>query len=338
MERNRQIRLISRPNGEPSESNFEMTEQPIIRPGKGEMLVRILFLSVDAYLRFYMGDVTPLIPPLPLNEVFGGSAVGEVIESNDAKFETGDIVLGNFGWQEYAIAKGDEVQRVDPEISPISSSLGLLGTTGLTAYFGMMEIGKPMAGETVVISGAAGAVGIAAGQIAKLKGCRVVGIAGSERKSRYLIEKIGFDAVVNYRSESNLKEELQKACPNGVDVYFDNVGGIVTHATLSLLNRYARVAVCGQISQYNKDSLDISSNIPFQIWKTSARIQGFMLYDYHHLFGEALDQMIQWYKEGKLNNYEHVIEGIDQAPVALMGLFKGENIGKVVVKLKHSIK
>ncbi len=333
MERNRQIRLFSRPNGEPSESNFEMVEEPIIRPVKGEILVRILYLSVDAYLRFFMSEVTPLFPPHPLNEVFGGSALGEIMESNDPKFETGDIVLGNFGWQEYAIAQGDEVQRVDSAISPISSSLGLLGTTGLTAYFGMVEIGKPKAGETVVISGAAGAVGIAAGQIAKLKGCRVVGIAGSERKSRYLIDKIGFDAVVNYRSVSNLKEAIQKACPNGVDVYFDNVGGNVTHAILSHLNRYARVAVCGQISQYNEGSLDIPSNLPFQIWKTSARIQGFMLYDYHHLFGDALNQMIQWYKEGKLKNDEHVVEGIDQAPMALMGLFNGENIGKVVVKL-----
>ncbi|UUZ79782.1 NADP-dependent oxidoreductase [Paenibacillus sp. P26] len=230
MERYRQIRLVRRPAGEPSETDFAITEQPLKGPAEGEMLIRILYLSVDPWLRFLMSEVTSLVPPAPLNEVFGGEAVGEVIESRLAGFQAGDIVKGGFGWQEYALSDGHGVEQIDPVPPTLSSLLGILGTTGLTAYFGLVDIGKPSAGETVVISSAAGAVGSAAGQMAKLLGRRVVGIAGSEPKARYLLDELGFDSVVNYKTAADLTAALQDACPDGVDIYFDNVGGPITES------------------------------------------------------------------------------------------------------------
>jgi NADPH-dependent curcumin reductase CurA len=335
-EMNRQIVLINRPDGEPSEDNFTIVKQPLRQTGAGELLIRIQYLSVDPYLRFFMTEVTPLIAANPLNELFGGDAVGVVVESNHESFAVGDIVKGPFGWQEYALSSGEDVQKINPAITPFSIALGLLGTTGLTAYLGLLNICKPLAGETVVISGAAGAVGSAAGQIAKLHGCRVVGIAGSDRKARYLIDELGFDSVVNYRTAADIRAGLQEACPDGVDVYFDNVGGTVTDNVTALLNRYARIAVCGQISRYNGNPIAQGPNFPLEIWKKSALMKGFMMHDYEPQFGEALSQLTQWYQEGKLRNHEHIIEGIENTPRALIGLFKGENIGKVIVKIAHS--
>ncbi|CAG7654773.1 NADP-dependent oxidoreductase [Paenibacillus allorhizosphaerae] len=329
--RNRQFLLVNRPTGEPDEADFMLVEQPIPVAGSGEVLVRILYLSIDPYFRFYMSEVTPLIAPHPLQEVFGGDGVGQVIVSNHDRHKVGDIVKGNFGWKEYAVAAGDRLERVSPE-APASAALGLLGTTGLTAYFGLMDIGKPVPGETVVISSAAGAVGTAVGQIAKLQGCRVVGIAGSERKARYLLDEIGFDAIVNY-NDADWRAALHKACPDGIDVYFDNVGGGVSDTVVTLLNRHARIAVCGQTSHYNGSPAVSGTSIPFALWKTSALMKGFMLYDYESRFDEALSQMIKWFREGKLLNHEHVVEGFEQAPRALIGLFRGDNIGKMIVKV-----
>ncbi|QYR23980.1 NADP-dependent oxidoreductase [Paenibacillus sp. sptzw28] len=333
---NRQIVLVNRPDGEPSEDNFTIVKQPLRQTGEGELLIRLLYLSVDPYLRFFMTEVTPLIPISPLNNVFGGEAVGQVIQSNHESYAVGDIVKGPFGWQEYALSSGDNVQKINSEITPYSTALGLLGTTGLTAYLGLLEVGKPLAGETVVISGAAGAVGTAAGEIAKLHGCRVVGIAGSDRKARYLIDEVGFDSVVNYRAAADFRAGLQEACPDGVDVYFDNVGGTVTDNVVTVLNRYARIAVCGQISRYNGSPDAQGPSFPFEIWKKSALMKGFMMHDYEPKFGEALSRLTQWYLEGKLRSHEHIIEGIENAPRALIGLFKGDNIGKSIVKVAHS--
>src|SRR5579859_1044431 len=248
---NKQVTLAARPSGMPKEPDFKLVETPAPQPGPGEILVRVLYVSVDPYMRGRMNDVKSYAPPVQIGEVIGGGAVGKVIASQSPQFIAGDFVEGMFGWQQYAISNGKGVRKLDPSLAPVSTALGILGMPGLTAYFGLLDIGKPRAGETVVVSGAAGAVGSIAGQIAKIKGCRVVGIAGSDQKVAWLCDELGFDAAFNYKTTPDYAARLEELCPNGVDVYFDNVGGAITDAVFRLINIGARIVVCGQIAQYN---------------------------------------------------------------------------------------
>src|SRR5689334_9724435 len=247
---NKQVTLAVRPSGMPKASDFKVVETPVAEPGPGEMLVRVVYLSVDPYMRGRMNDVKSYAPPAQIGEVMGGGAVGKVIASENPQFAAGDFVEGMFGWQQFAVSNGKGVRKLDPSLAPVSTALGILGMPGLTAYFGLLEIGKPRAGETVVVSGAAGAVGSIAGQIAKIKGCRVVGIAGSDRKVAWLRDELGFDAAFNYKTTPDYVAKLQELCPHGVDVYFDNVGGAITDAVFRQINVGARIVVSGQIAQY----------------------------------------------------------------------------------------
>jgi len=330
---NRQFVLAARPVGYPKESDFKLVESPVPVPKAGEMLVRSIYLSVDPYMRGRMSDAKSYAPPVQLGEVMVGGVVGQVVESNHTKFQVGDFVVGFFGWQEYAISDGRGVRKVDPNLAPISTALGVLGIPGLTAYFGLLDICHPQPGETVVVSGAAGAVGSLVGQIARIKGCRTVGIAGSDQKVDYLIRELGFDAAFNYRAETDYYHKLKELCPDGVDVYFDNVGGEITDAVLHLLNLKARVSICGQISQYNLEKPEMGPRLLSLLIITRSRIEGFLVTDYALRFDEGIRQMAQWLKEGKLKYREDVIEGFENMPRAFIGMLKGQNIGKQLVKV-----
>jgi NADPH-dependent curcumin reductase CurA len=242
-------------------------------------------------------------------------------------------VVGNLGWQEYSVAGGKEVRKINPDIAPISTALGVLGMTGLTAYFGLLDIGQPKQGETVVVSGATGAVGTIAGQIAKIHGCRVVGIAGSDRKTKYLIDELGFDAAINYRTSHDLKDAVAKVCPNGVDIYFDNVGGDISDAVLSLINNGARIPLCGQISLYNEDRIAIGPRLQPQLLTHGALMKGFLVRSYTDRFDEGTRELAGWLREKKLKYTENIVEGLENTPKAFIGLFAGENLGKQLVKV-----
>ncbi|MGC4377579.1 NADP-dependent oxidoreductase [Fictibacillus sp. Mic-4] len=333
MEKNKQILLVSRPKGTPTIENFKFIETDIKAPADGEVLIRTLYLSVDPYMRGRMSGRKSYVPPYELNEVVQGGVVGEVVESKSGQFKKGDIVLGNLGWQTYSVVSADRIGKIDPDLAPITTALGVLGMTGLTAYFGLLDIGQPKEGETVVVSGAAGAVGMVVGQIAKIKGARVVGIAGSEEKIAYLTEELGFDAAINYKTADNIKEKLQEACPNGVDVYFDNVGGSISDAVLSLINKGARIPLCGQISLYNLEKADVGPRIQTQLLINSALMKGFIVSDYQERFKEGMADLAKWVKDGKIKYKENIIEGFENTVEAFLGLFKGENLGKQLVKV-----
>ncbi|WP_026678711.1 NADP-dependent oxidoreductase [Fictibacillus gelatini] len=333
MEKNKQILLVSRPKGTPTIENFKFIETDIKAPADGEVLIRTLYLSVDPYMRGRMSGRKSYVPPYELNEVVQGGVVGEVVESKSDQFKKGDIVLGNLGWQTYSVVSADRIGKIDPDLAPITTALGVLGMTGLTAYFGLLDIGQPKEGETVVVSGAAGAVGMVVGQIAKIKGARVVGIAGSEEKIAYLTEELGFDAAINYKTADNIKEKLQEACPNGVDVYFDNVGGSISDAVLSLINKGARIPLCGQISLYNLEKADVGPRIQTQLLINSALMKGFIVSDYQERFKEGMADLAKWVKDGKIKYKENIIEGFENTVEAFLGLFKGENLGKQLVKV-----
>lgn len=332
---NRQIRLIRRPKGMPDETCFEMTEEAIPEPREKEVLIRTLYLSVDPYMRGRMNEGKSYVPPFPLGEVIVGGVVGEVVHSRHPDFSKGDFVVGQLGWQDYSVASGNHLTKIDPDKAPITTALGILGMPGLTAYFGMMDIGKPKSGETVVVSGAAGAVGSAAGQIAKLHGCRVVGIAGSEEKVRYVTEELGFDAAINYKTVSNMKKALAEACPEGVDIYFDNVGGDITDAVLTRINYQARIVLCGQIALYNLEKPDMGPRNFSRLLINSAMMKGFIVSDYADRFPEGLKQLTEWVSQGKLKWRETIVEGLENTPRAFLGLFRGENIGKQLVKVAN---
>lgn len=329
---NRQIILVSRPKGMPDTNNFRLQTGTIPKPGEGEVLVRSLYLTVDPYMRGRMNDGPSYIAPFELNRPPSGGVVGTVIESKSSKFKKGDTVLGFLDWADYSVGKATELQKVDPNLAPISTSLGVLGMPGMTAYFGLLDIGKPQPGETVVISGAAGAVGSLVGQIAKIKGCRVVGIAGSDEKVDYLVKELHFDAAVNYK-KPNFAESLKRSCPKGVDVYFDNVGGDITDQVFRLLNRHSRIVLCGQISMYNLDKPDIGPRNAWILLTKSALLKGFIVDEYEKQFHEGIVQIARWLKDGKIKYHESVVEGLENTPKAFLGLFKGENIGKQLVKV-----
>lgn len=328
---NRQIQLAARPRGMPTHETFAMVEGPVPTPGDGEVLVRTLYLSVDPYMRGRMNEGRSYVPPFKLNQVLTGGVVGEVAASRDPAFSPGDLVTGHLGWQDYSLAPAGQLQPVDATLAPIETALGVLGMPGLTAYFGLLDIGRPRSGETVVVSGAAGAVGLVVGQIAKLQGCRVVGIAGTERKTRYLKETLGFDAAIDYKALGDIAEALAAACPEGVDVYFDNVGGAISDAVMALINTGARISICGQISLYNLETPDIGPRVQPLLLTRTALMQGFLVGQFAARYPEALAQLAQWLRDGSLRYEETVTEGLEHAPDAFLGLFTGENLGKALV-------
>lgn len=314
----------------PTMENFQFVEEEVPVPKDGEILIKTLYLSVDPYMRGRMSDAKSYVAPFPVGEVLTGGVVGQVVESHNENFRVGELVTAELGWARYSVSDGQKVRKIDPTAGPITTALGVLGMPGLTAYFGLLDIGKPQPGETVVVSGAAGAVGSVAGQIAKIKGCRVVGIAGSETKVRYLVDELGFDAAVNYKTD-NLHAALKEACPNGVDVYFDNVGGDVTDAVIYRINTNARIVLCGQIAQYNLEKVDVGPRLFTQLLIKSAMVKGFIVTQYAQRANEGIQALSQWLREGRIKYSEHIVEGLENAVDAFLGLFRGDNIGKQLV-------
>lgn len=330
----REIRLASRPTGEPTAENFALAIVELdSTPPADHLLVRNLYMSVDPYMRGRMREGRSYTPPFALNEAMTGGAVGEVVASSHPDFAPGDTVLHSYGWREYASVHGKGATKIDPSLGPVQSFLGVLGMPGRTAYVGLLDIGQPKAGETVFVSGAAGAVGSLVCQIAKLKGCRVVGSAGSPAKIAWLKEKAGVDGAVNYREVKNLRRAIAAECPDGVDVYFENVGGEHLEATLSLMNDFGRIAACGMISQYNASQPTPGPRNLGLIVGRRLRIQGFIVSDHTDRNADFYQDMAAWMSEGKIHWEETVVEGIENAPDAFLGLFSGENLGKMLVKL-----
>ncbi|ANU24258.1 NADP-dependent oxidoreductase [Planococcus donghaensis] len=328
----KEIQLANRPEGMPTNDDFNFVEKEIPIPAENEVLLKTLYLSVDPYMRGRMRDVKSYIPPFELNQALTGGLLAEVVESRSDLFEKGDIVSSNLSWAEYNVANASKLQKIDPTAASITAHLSVLGLTGLTAYFGLLDIANPQAGETVVVSGAAGAVGSIVGQIAKIKGTRVVGIAGSDDKIDYLINELGFDAAVNYKKDS-FKEDLINALPDGVDVYFDNVGGDISDAVIRQLNKHARISLCGAISSYNNEEGDLGPRMQGQFIRTSTMMKGFTLGDYAKELPAGVAALTQWLQEGKLKYDETIVEGFENTPEAFLGLFKGTNLGKQLVKV-----
>ncbi|WP_276279163.1 NADP-dependent oxidoreductase [Halorussus caseinilyticus] len=330
---NRKFLLAKRPDGKPDRDTFELVEEDVPRPGPGEVLVRTLYLSVDPYMRGRMDAGESYAEPWEVGDPLRGGVVGEVVESNGAGFEAGDVVTGNLQWADYATARGDELQPVNPDLGPISTALGVLGMPGRTAYFGTREVARPKADDTFVVTGAAGAVGSVAGQIAKLSGARVVGFAGSDEKVAFLEDELGFDAGINYKATDDYAAALDEAAPNGVDSYFDNVGGPITDAVFSKLNVDARVAVCGQISMYNAEEIPTGPRKLGKLIETRATVEGLLVQDFAPRFEQATRRLAEWVADGEIQYRETVTEGLEDAPDAFLGLFEGENIGKQLVKV-----
>jgi len=331
---NHQVRLAARPSGLPKPSDWSFTEEPIPTPREGELVVAISYLSLDPAMRGWMNAGASYIDPVEVGDVMRAGAVGEVIASEHPGFAVGDHVYGPFGVQEYALSDGNGVTNVDPALAPLPTYLGTLGMTGMTAYFGLLDTGKLKEGDTVVVSGAGGAVGSVAGQIAKIKGCRVVGIAGGAEKCAWIAEELGFDAVIDYKTE-DVRRALRTAAPDGVDVYFDNVGGEILDAVLTRLARGARIVICGAVSQYNAtDGVRGPSNY-LSLLVSRASMTGMVVFDYVAQFGTAVREIAGWMQEGRLTSREHVVDGgVAAFPEALLKLFSGENVGKLVLSVQ----
>ncbi|MBN9040344.1 MAG: NADP-dependent oxidoreductase [Rhizobiales bacterium 62-47] len=331
----RRVVLASRPVGEPNASDFRIEDYPIPTPGDGEVLLRTIWLSLDPYMRGRMSEGPSYAAPVPINGVMEGEGISEVMASNNPKFAKGDIVAIRSGWQSHALSDGKGLRKVDPNLGPISTAVGVLGMPGMTAYTGLLEIGKPKAGETVVVAAASGAVGSAVGQIARIKGARAVGIAGGKDKCDYVKNELGFDDCIDHR-DPNLAAKLKAACPNGIDVYFENVGGAVFEAVFPLLNPFARMPVCGLIAQYNDTQAVVPNWAPAlmrNVLTKRLNIRGFIVSDFAAMYGDFLRDMSQWVREGKVKYREFVTEGLDNAPSAFMGLLKGANFGKQLVRV-----
>jgi NADPH:quinone reductase len=318
----------------PKESDFQLVEAPIPALSQGQVLLRSLFLSVDPYMRGRMTGVRTYADPVDIGQVMVGGTVGKVIQSTHTQFPVGDVVVGYWGWQEFTVSDGRGLQKLDPRIAPPSTALGVLGMPGMTAYFGFLDICQPKPTETVVVSGAAGAVGSLVGQIAKIKGCRAVGIAGTDDKVRWLTGELGFDAAFNYKSSENYTQTLKELCPDGIDCYFDNVGGAITDAVLPLLNVHARLSICGQISQYNSSKPEPGVRPYIYLLTKQARAEGFIVTRFTERFPQGIAQMADWLKAGKLKYHETVIEGFENMPRALIGLLGGDNTGKMIVAVR----
>jgi NADPH-dependent curcumin reductase CurA len=327
--------LASRPIGEPKASDFRIEQAEVPSPGAGEVLLRTIWLSLDPYMRGRMSDGPSYAQPVPVGGVMEGGTVSEVIASNNPAFSKGDIVLSRAGWQTHAVSDGKGLVKIDPNIAPISTAVGVLGMPGMTAYTGLLDIGKPQAGETVVVAAASGAVGSAVGQIAKIKGARAVGIAGGKDKCDYVRNELGFDDCVDHR-DPDLAAKLKAACPKGIDVYFENVGGEVFEAVFPLLNAFARIPVCGLIAHYNDTEAKApkwASALMRNVLTKRLTIRGFIVSDFAARHADFLRDMSGWVREGKVKHREFITEGLDSAPGAFMGLLKGANFGKQLVRV-----
>ncbi|MFF4233555.1 NADP-dependent oxidoreductase [Streptomyces sp. NPDC001820] len=330
---NHQLRLAARPVGQPRPTDWGHVEEQVGEPGDGELLVQVLYLSIDPAMRGWMNAGKSYIRPVEIGEVMRAGAVGRVIASRHPDFAVGDYVSGTFGVQEYCVSDGRGVIKVDPALAPLPVYLGTLGMTGITAYFGLLDIGRPLAGQTVVVSGAAGAVGSVVGQIAKILGCRVIGIAGGERKCRSVVEEFGFDAAIDYRAE-DVRKALREHAPDGVDVYFDNVGGDILDAVLTRLARGARIVICGAVSQYNNTEPVKGPSNYMSLLVNRASMTGMVVFDYADRYSEATTQLAEWLADGRLKSMEDVVSGgVAAFPETLMRLFRGENLGKLVLKI-----
>lgn len=330
--KNQEIQLAKRPAGLPTPDTYRFLDSVVPSVSEGQILVKSLYISVDPYMRNRMNDVKSYVPPFALNQPIQGDVIAEVVESRNHHFKAGDFVAGMLDWALYSISDGQGLRKIDPQLGPLTSALNVLGLPGLTAYFGLLDIGQPKPGETVVVSGAAGAVGMVVGQIAKIKGCRVVGIAGTDEKCHLLTTELGFDEAVNYKTE-NLRRAVRNACPTGVDVYFDNVGGDVTDAVLPLINDFARVVLCGQIAMYNLEQPDVGPRNLVHLVIHRGLMKGFIATDYYDRAPQAASQLAAWLRTGKLQSRETIVEGFENVPDAFLGLFRGDNIGKLLVKV-----
>ncbi len=329
--KNHRFTLAARPVGMPKPTDFAFEEHEVPEPRDGEVVVKVQYISLDPAMRGWMNDAKSYVRPIGIGELMRAIAIGSVVESKHPKYAAGDHVQGMFGLQEYAVTAGDAVTAVDPTAAPLPVQLGALGMSGLTAYFGLLDVGKPVAGNTVVVSGAAGAVGSVVGQIAKIHGCRVVGIAGGSDKCGYLGE-LGFDAAIDYKA-GDLKAKLREHCPRGIDVYFDNVGGDILDAALAQLAMRARVVICGAISQYNTTTAVKGPSNYLSLLVNRATMTGMLVMDYAPRFGDAVREMAQWRAAGKLRSREDIVRGLAQFPHALLTLFTGENTGKLLIEV-----
>jgi NADPH-dependent curcumin reductase CurA len=329
---NRQFKLAARPVGMPKRSDWDLVTEPVREVGEGEVSVRTLYLSLDPAMRGWMNDVRSYVPPVGIGEVMRAFGAGRVTASRHPGFTVGDYVTGTLGVQEYAVMDGAQLTRADVAAVPLTAHVSALGMTGMTAYFGLLDVGRPEAGQTVVVSGAAGAVGTVVGQIAKIKGCRVVGIAGGAEKCRYVVDELGFDAAVDYKSE-NVVKALREHCPRGIDVYFDNVGGEILDACLANLARRARIVICGAISQYNSTTGVRGPSNYMTLLVTRSRMEGFLVFDYADRYPEAAREMARWMQEGRLKSQEEIVDGFETFPETLLMLFRGENVGKLMLRV-----
>jgi NADPH-dependent curcumin reductase CurA len=329
----REIHLKRRPTGLPSESDFELAQVPVPEPGAGEALVRNIYMSVDPYMRGRMVDRASYVAPFPLGQPLDGGCVGQVVKSNGARLQGGDYVLGFRGWREYYVSNGSDLTKIDPQLAPIDSYLGTFGMPGMTAYVGLLDIGQPEAGDTVYVSAAAGAVGSVVCQIARIKGCRVVGSAGSDEKVRWLREEAGDDAAFNYKKVADLPAQLGRDCPNGINVYFDNVGGDHLEAALGQMTPHGRIVLCGMISLYNATQPLPGPRNPFLAITKRLTLQGFIVSDHADRRPAFVADMSQWIAQGRIQSKETIVDGIENAPKAFIGLFTGENFGKMLVKI-----
>jgi NADPH-dependent curcumin reductase CurA len=332
---NHQFRLAARPVGMPKRDDWNYTSEPVGEPGAGELLIKVFYISLDPAMRGWMNEGKSYIPPVGIGEVMRAGAVGRVIASRNPGFAVGDCVYGTLGVQEYAMSNGKGLTKINAGSTPLPVFLGTLGMPGMTAYFGLLEIGQPKPGETVAVSGAAGAVGMVVGQIAKIKGCRVIGIAGGAQKCQYIVSELGFDAAIDYKS-AEVKEMLRKHCPKGVDVYFDNVGGEILDAVLTQLARGARIVICGAISQYNNTGPVKGPANYLSLLVNRASMQGMVVFDYADRYATAAKEMAGWMAAGKLRSREHVVDGLETFPETLLKLFKGENLGKLVLQVAEA--
>jgi NADPH-dependent curcumin reductase CurA len=329
----REIHLKRRPVGMPSESDFELVGVPVPEHGEGEVLVRNLYMSVDPYMRGRMADRASYVTPFQIGQALEGGCVGRVVESKSSQFAAGDSVLGFRGWREYYVSDGADLTRIDPQVAPLQAYLGTLGMPGMTAYVGLLDIGQVKEGETIFVSAAAGAVGSVACQIAKIQGCRVVGSAGSEEKVRWLLEDARVDAAFNYKEVADLPEELARQCPNGIDVYFDNVGGAHLEGALAQMNSFGRVVLCGMISMYNAAQPSPGPRNLFLGITKRLRLQGFIVSDHQDRRPAFLADIARWISECQVQWKETIVDGIENAPKAFIGLFQGENFGKMLVRI-----
>jgi len=330
---NRQFKLAARPVGMPKESDFSLVESPVPSPADGQVLVKTAFLSVDPYMRGRITGVRTYADPVNIGDVMEGGTVGRVVESKHPGFAPGDFVHSNWGWQEYAAVNGQALRKLDPKLAPVSTALGVLGMPGMTAYFGFLEICKPQAGETALVSGAAGAVGSLVGQIAKIHGCRAVGIAGTDDKVAWLTKELGFDAAFNYKTAGDYATKLKEVCPKGIDCYFDNVGGAITDAVFLQMNTFGRMSICGQISQYNLVKPEPGPRVLGYVLVKQLKVEGFIVSRWASRWPEGITQMAKWLAEGKIQYREDVVEGFENMARAFIGMLQGDNTGKMLVKV-----